>query len=261
MNPIIEVEKISFTYPTSKKKVLDKCSLTISQGELISVLGPNGAGKSTLLNCICGLLVPQEGKVRINGKDIKTISAKNIARVIGYVQQNQRSAFAYSVFNYVLMGRASYLGLFQKPSKTDREMTADVLSSMGISHLADSSITEISGGERQQAAIARAIVQKPRVIFFDEPTAHLDYGNQINTLRIIASLRNKGFAVMMTTHNPDHCMMLGGKVAILDKKGKLEVGESKEILTEERLKKVYNTDLRMVYVKNVNRTVCIPSGI
>ena len=214
-----------------------------------------------MLNCACGLLSPQEGQVLLNGTNIKNMDPKAVAKVIGYVQQNQRAAFAYSVFNYVLMGRASSVGLFQRPSKADEEMTWEVLESMGIAHLAESSVTEISGGERQQAAIARAVVQHPQVIFFDEPTAHLDYGNQINTLRLIANLQEKGFAVIMTTHNPDHCMMLGGKVAILDRQGILETGNVSEILTEERLKRVYNTELRLSYVDDVKRVACIPYGL
>lgn len=261
MEHIIEVRNAVFSYPGSQRKVLDGCSFSIDKGDLISILGPNGAGKSTLLNCACGLLTPQSGSVILGGKDIKSVEQKDIAKVIGYVQQNQQSTFAYSVFHYVLMGRACNIGLFQRPTKQDEEEVLQVLSSMGIGHLANSAVTEISGGERQQAAIARAIVQNPQVIFFDEPTAHLDYGNQINTLRLIASLREKGFAVIMTTHNPDHCMMLGGKVAILDRHGILETGSVAEILTEERLKKVYNTDLRLAYVEEVRRIACIPCGL
>lgn len=258
MEQIICVNDISFTYPAGRKKILDGCSLQLYSGELISILGSNGAGKSTLLNCACGLLPFQSGSVLLNGKDIRTMDSKSIARVIGYVQQNQKSAFGYSVFNYVLMGRANSVGLFQRPTKDDEEMTRGVLETMGISHLSDVPITEISGGERQQAAIARAVVQKPQVIFFDEPTSHLDYGNQVKTLRLIASLREKGFAIIMTTHNPDHCMMLGGKVAVLDESGALEVGTYNEILTEERLKSIYNTDLRLIYIDDVKRTACIP---
>ena len=261
MGHIIDVKNVFFSYPVSTRNVLAGCSLSIDSGELISILGPNGAGKSTLLNCSCGLLTPKSGSVLLNGKDIKTIEQKDIAKVVGYVQQNQQATFSYSVFQYVLMGRACNIGLFQKPSQKDEQITYDVLESMGLSHLANAAITEISGGERQQAAIARAVVQNPQVIFFDEPTAHLDYGNQINTLRLIASLREKGFAVIMTTHNPDHCMMLGGKVAILDRHGLLEVGACAGILTEDRLKKVYNTELRLAYVEDVKRVTCIPMGL
>lgn len=261
MDSIVSVQNIEFAYPSGRRKVLDGCSLSLKEGDLISILGPNGAGKSTLLNCACGLLSPQSGDVFLNGKSIKGMDPKQVARVIGYVQQNQKSVFGYTVFSYVLMGRASSVGLFQRPNKGDEEMVHEVLESMGIRHLADAPITEISGGERQQAAIARAIVQKPQAVFFDEPTAHLDYGNQVNTLKLIASLRDKGFAVIMTTHNPDHCMMLGGKVAILDKQGLLETGDCYRVLTEERLKRVYNTDLRLAYVDDVKRITCIPVGI
>lgn len=261
MDSIVSVRNIEFAYPSGRRKVLDGCSLSLQEGDLVSILGPNGAGKSTLLNCACGLLSPQSGEIFLNGKNIKGMDPKQVAQVIGYVQQNQKSVFGYTVFSYVLMGRASSVGLFQRPNKEDEEMVHEVLGSMGVGHLADVPITEISGGERQQAAIARAIVQKPQAVFFDEPTAHLDYGNQVNTLKLIASLRDKGFAVIMTTHNPDHCMMLGGNVAILDRQGFLETGSVDEILTEERLKRVYNTELRLSYVDAVHRVACIPYGL
>lgn len=260
MSAVIQLDDISFSYPKSRRQILRGCSLCVEQGELVSILGPNGAGKSTLLNCACDLLTPQSGKVLLNGKNILKMQRRDIAKVIGYVQQTQQSAFAYSVFNYVLMGRASTIGLFQQPSEKDREKVYEVLSQMGIAHLAEAPFTEISGGERQQAAIARAVAQSPQVIFFDEPTAHLDYGNQINTLRLIAALQKQGFAVVMTTHNPDHCMLLGGTVAILSKEGHLEVGGI-DVLTEERLKQIYNTELSLSYVESVGRVVCIPRGL
>ena len=260
MSEIIKVSDISFSYPQARREILRSCSLCVEPGELVSILGPNGAGKSTLLNCACNLLTPQSGTVFLNGTNIKQLEQKEIAKVIGYVQQSQQSAFAHSVFNYVLMGRASTIGLFRKPTANDREKVYEVLSQMGIAHLAEAPVTEISGGERQQAAIARAVVQNPQVIFFDEPTAHLDYGNQINTLRLIGTLQKKGFAIVMTTHNPDHCMMLGGKVAILSKEGHLEVGGI-DILTEDRLKSVYKTDLSLTYVDSVGRVACVPKGL
>ena len=260
MKKIIQVSNIDFTYPTGKKKILKDCSFNLHEGELISILGPNGAGKSTLLNCTCDLLTPQAGTVLIDGQNIKKMQRKDIAKVIGYVQQMQMSTFSYTVFDYVLMGRAATIGTFCNPKKEDYDFVYDVLEMMKLSHLSNSNITEISGGERQQAAIARAITQNPKAIFFDEPTAHLDYGNQINTLKLISDLRDKGFAIIMTTHNPDHCMMLGGTVAILDKEGSLEVGSCGKIMTEERLKKVYNTDLRLVYIDEIRREACVPYG-
>lgn len=259
--PIIELRSMSFSYPNALKKTINNCSLVINEGEMLSILGPNGAGKSTLLNCACGLLRPQEGEILIEEKLIRTLSQRQIASTIGYVQQYQQSAFDYSVFDYVLMGRASSIGLFQKPSEQDRQIVKETMDELGIAYLSDSSVTEISGGERQLAAIARAIVQKPKVIFFDEPTAHLDYGNQIKTLRVINSLQKKGYSIVMTTHTPDHCIMLGGNVAVVSQEGTVIVGKGDELITEELLKKLYNTDLKMVYVEEAKRKVCVPSFI
>lgn len=257
--PIIELRSISFSYPNASKKALNNCSLVINEGEMLSILGPNGAGKSTLLNCVCGLLRPQEGEVLLEGKPIGTLSQRQIASTIGYVQQYQQSAFDYSVFDYVLMGRANSIGLFQRPSDRDRQIAKDTMDELGIAYLSDSSVTEISGGERQLAAIARTIVQKPKVILFDEPTAHLDYGNQIKTLKIISSLQKKGYSIVMTTHTPDHCIMLDGNVAVVCQGGTVIVGKSEELITEDLLKKTYNADLKMVYVEEAKRKVCVPN--
>ena len=258
MSNIIDIHDLSFTYPNSSKETLKCCSLALKRGELLTILGANGSGKSTLLNCICGLLRPQEGIILLNGHNILNLDKKDIAKVVGYVQQNQQTVFAYTVFDYVLMGKACNLSLFQQPSNRDREDVTQVLEDFEISHLKSKYISEVSGGERQQATIARVIAQNPQVILFDEPTSHLDYGNQLKTLRLINALREKGFFIIMTTHNPDHCLMLGGKVGIIDNEGKLEIGKSEDILSVERLKQIYSIDLHLTYVNEVQRKVFIP---
>lgn len=258
MKTIVDICSVSFAYPNGTRKVLEHCSMKIQENEIISILGPNGAGKSTLLNCACGLLQPQEGTVSVNEKNIKSMTQREIACAIAFVQQNHQAVFSHSVFDYVLMGRASRIGVFQRPTDADRDIVRETLSHMKIEHLTDSAITEISGGERQQAAIARAIVQEPQVILFDEPTAHLDYGNQIATLRMIRGLHDKGFVIVMTTHNPDHCIMLGGKAALLNKQGMLIMDECETLIKEGVLKQVYNSQIKIVYVKEAGRLVCIP---
>ena len=116
MEAIIDIRSISFSYPQSKRLVLNDCSLQIMAGEITSFLGPNGAGKSTLLNCACGLLRPQSGDIYLNEKSIWTMKQAEIAKVVGYVQQYQNSSFAHSVFDYVLMGRASNISFFSRMS-------------------------------------------------------------------------------------------------------------------------------------------------
>lgn len=133
----------------------------------------------------------------------------------------------------------------------------EVLKSMKLDHLAEKSYMDISGGERQQIMIARTIVQEPKVILFDEPTAHLDYGNQHRVLKRIRKMAADGYSVIITTHNPDHALLLGDKAAIVQQNGKIIQGNSKEIITEETLCKVYDTDLKLLWVQEAGRTVCL----
>ncbi len=261
VEPIVQVRDLSFTYPGLERPTLKGCSLELHEGEIMSILGPNGSGKSTLLNCMCGLLSPQKGKIVICGHDIRTLSFREVARRLSYVQQQHNPVFSYSVLHFVMMGRAPDIGLFQKPSEADRSAAMEVLEDLGIAHLADRPYTDISGGERQQATIARAIVQRPKAILFDEPTAHLDYGKQLVILRMIRRMTDMGFAAVMTTHNPDHTMMLGGTVAIVDREGGLETGPVDEVVTERRLKEVYETDLSLIHVEGFRRPICVPPDL
>ena len=161
------------------------------------------------------------------------------------------------VFDVVLMGRSAHLQQFSTPGKEDEKIAFEMLERMGILYLKDEIYTEISGGERQQAVIARAIVQQPELILFDEPTNHLDYGNQLRMVHKIKNLSKKDYTVIMTTHMPDHAMMIGGKTAILGRDGTLKVGKTEEIITEKKLEELYQVKTRIVYIPEVGRKVCV----
>ena len=258
---IIKVENLNFRYDSKGRQILNNVNLKLEEGEVMTILGPNGAGKSTLLNCIATLLEPEEGTIELCGKDAKTLKPKEVAKVISYVPQNHVPAFSYTVENFVLMGRAPTVGMFERPKAEDFAVVEQTLNEIGIGDLKDKPYTEISGGERQQATIARAIVAEPKAILFDEPTAHLDYGNQLKTLRLIKSLKEKGYAIIITTHNPDHAIMLGGTTAILDRDGNMTVGKTEEIITEETLRQLYDADLSLVKLDEVNRPICVPPDL
>lgn len=256
-----KINDLRFSYPGSDRTVLDGVSLEIASGDVLSILGPNGAGKSTLLSCMVGLLQPDSGSISLSGQNISSLSVQNIAKTVSFVPQTVSPTFAYSVFEFVLMGRAPLISTFGKPGRKDREAASRALDRMGISHLKDRAFTEISGGERQQATIARAIVRDPKVILFDEPTAHLDFGNQLRTLTVIKELSRDGFTTVITTHNPDHAIMLGGRAAILDRNGLLTSGSVDELIREDTLSKVYGADLKVRYVEDVGRKVCLYPNI
>lgn len=254
---IFQIENISFSYPGSAKKVLKEASLQLKAGEILSILGPNGAGKTTLLNCMAGLLSVDSGTIQICGEDITSMDKRKIASLIGYVPQTHTPAFDYKVLDFVLMGRAPKIGMFGRPNKEDEVRCMDILRDMRIDHLAERSYLDISGGERQQVLIARTIVQEPKAILFDEPTAHLDYGNQHRVLKLIRQMAGKGYSIVITTHNPDHALLLGDQAAIVTRAGTILSGSTEEIITESSLCELYETDLKLMEVAEIQRTTCL----
>ena len=253
---IYKIENLSFSYRKGKS-VLYAVSLDVEQGDIVTILGCNGAGKSTLLGCMLGLLTPQEGKVLLMEQNLETMSSREIASVVGYVPQSYTPSFGFSVSDFITMGCATRIGLFSKPGEAEHKATQEAMHTLGIEHLAERNYNDISGGERQKAAVARAIVSNPMVVLFDEPTAHLDYGNQLRVLRLIRSISDRGFAVIMTTHNPEHALLLGGKIALLDNSGRLISGNSASIMKQEQLAMLYETDIRLEYIESLGRTVCL----
>ncbi len=254
---IYHVKNLCFKYAAEGRSILKDASFSLQEGEIMSILGPNGAGKSTLLNCMANLLKPDSGEIYLCGRKMSEMGIKEVAGCISYVQQTHTPTFAYTVLNFVIMGRAPKIGMFRKPKAEDEQAARNALETLGIAHLAGIPYTEISGGERQQVTIARAIVQEPKVILFDEPTSHLDYGNQFRILGMMKIMQNRGFSIIVTTHNPDHAILLGGTAAILDRNGHLDVGKSADIITEERLRKLYNTELRLLPIPELSRMVCV----
>lgn len=254
---IYSVSDLSFAYPQEQRTVLRDVSFTLAEGEVLTILGPNGAGKSTLLKCLAGLLSPCTGTIGLCGAPLAEMSERERAKLVSFVQQKEQSTFPYTVESLVTMGRAPLLSTFERPGAQDHAAAARAMEALGVSHLAQRPCTAISGGEYQQAMIARAIVREPRVILFDEPTAHLDYANQLRVLRLIKSLSAQGYALIVTTHNPDHALLLGGSAALISRSGTLTKGRAEDIVTSDALQAVYDAALLIRYLPEADRVVCI----
>ncbi|MFV0516351.1 MAG: ABC transporter ATP-binding protein [Aminipila sp.] len=253
---VLEVKSLEFSYDRGKK-IFSNVSFNVPKGSIFTILGPNGAGKSTLMNCISNLLEPTGGNICLNNTHMNKMSINQISKVMAYVPQTHIPTYEYTALEFVLMGRAPYLGLFQKPSTIDYEIAKKALKMIGAIELESKLYTKLSGGERQLVTIARAIAQEPQLIILDEPTAHLDYGNQMRTIKLVKELARQGYAVIMTTHTPDHAIIAGGQVGVLDYNGKLRVGLEEEVLNEKLLSFIYGVNVRIVYIEELNRRVCI----
>ena len=176
---ILELRGLSCGY--GRRKVLSDVNLSVA-GENLCLLGPNGVGKTTLFRTILGAIEPMGGEVLVDGKSIVAQSRRQRARLMAYVPQAHTAPFPFHVIDVVLTGRTAHISLTSAPSRHDEEVARAALERMGIADLDDRPYTELSGGERQLVLIARALAQEPRVLIMDEPSSHLDFGNQARLL-------------------------------------------------------------------------------
>jgi iron complex transport system ATP-binding protein len=254
---ILEAQKLDIGY--RRKKIGRDIDLDIREGEVLCLLGPNGGGKTTLMKTLLGLLPALGGAVKLQGRDIKSFSRAELAKIVGYVPQAGTNFFPFNVLDVVLMGRVSHIGLFASPGKKDVVAADAGLASLGISHLRDRIYTEISGGERQLVLIARALAQEPRLLVMDEPTASLDFGNQLRVLDQITALAKRGMAVVLSTHDPDHVFLCGDRAALL-RDGKLAaLGPPSEVITPESLAGLYGVEVEVVELPDHQTHTAVPA--
>lgn len=213
--------------------------LSIVPGEILCLLGPNAAGKTTLFKTLLGLIPALGGRVEIGGRPLADLSRAALARAVAYVPQTQVMEFAYTVLDLVLMGRTAHLGPFAAPGAIDLDRARAALDELGILDLADREANRLSGGQRQLCLIARALAQDAPVMVMDEPTASLDLGNRFLVLARVQALRERGFGVIFSTHDPDQARELATRVAVIADHRLAAYGPPEDTLTAATLSEVY----------------------
>ena len=258
---MLTVESLKFYY-SRNQVVLKDVSFKLKLHDILCLLGPNGTGKTTLLRCLLGLNKPARGIIRINEKDITRTSSGQKAQYMAYVPQATSMAFPYDTEEIVLMGRTAHLKLGSSPTPKDRQICREAMESLGILHLEGKSFNNLSGGERQLVLVARAMAQQARILIMDEPTANLDYSNQVRILRIINQLAEQGYSILMTTHFPDHAFLASNRVILMRDGLIMADGTPEDIVTSENLSKLYQTRVCVteatLYPDQDKAKVCIP---
>ncbi len=255
MTAILSAHQLSFCY-SNAKPVFTHLNLSISSGEVLTILGPNGIGKSTLLRCLTGLLTPTSGEIHLQGHLLAASSARQRAQQIAYVPQQINSRLSLSVLDFVVTGRTPYLRFSQAPGPSDYEIAHQALVRLGIETLSARTINTLSGGQLQLVTIAKALAQSPKLIILDEPTSALDFGRQQQVLSLIKRLAADGLAVILTTHDPNHALILNQTVGLFSQNGQLATGSAAQLLTETSLRETYQTNLKLLYVPELHRQVC-----
>ncbi|MEW5784455.1 MAG: ABC transporter ATP-binding protein [Bacillota bacterium] len=220
--------------------VLDGVDFTVRRGDLLALLGANGAGKSTLLRCISKILAPSDGQIRLNGREARFIAAREAARLMAVVSQEQAVDFDFTVEEVVRMGRLPYLKRFQKEGEEDEVLARRAMEMTGVSHLAGRTITALSGGEKQRVLMARAVCQEPEALLLDEPTANLDIGYQASLLELAARLnREKGVTVIAAIHDLNLAVQHFDRFMLLAGGRVLAAGRAEEVITAENIRRSY----------------------
>ena len=241
--------------------ILKDVNLHLKQGEIVCILGPNGIGKTTIFKSVLGFLTLLDGEIMLDNVNKKDMTQREFARNVGYVPQSHEPPFPYSVPDVVVMGRASRLKNFETPGMHDYMIADRVMNMLGISYLREKTYTQISGGERQMVLVARALAQSPKLLVMDEPTANLDFGNQISVLESIKRLSGRGLGVLITTHSPDHAFLCCDRVILITKSKKVFEGTVDEIVTEENLREAYGIDVKIIETRSDDGQLvrsCVP---
>ena len=256
----IEADKVEFSYKSHR--VLRGLSFSSQSGDVVAVLGPNGVGKSTLFRCLLGFLRPQNGAIFVDGRDLRTMNRAETARHIAYIPQSVSPVFNYTVQDIVLMGLTNSLGTFRSPGPIEVEKSVAVLESLGIEHLRHRGCGQISGGERQLALLARALIQEAGILVMDEPTANLDYGNSWRVMDRIVSLASGGYTVIFSTHDPNQAFTHANRVLVIKDGAALAFGPPAEALSEDLLSRLYNINVlvRKVPLNDGEATISLRGG-
>ncbi len=238
--PVLDIQKLSCGY--GGKTVIEEVDLTIASGEIVTIIGPNGSGKTTFLRAVSRILTPQRGKILLFGIDIHKLTPEKMARQVAVVGQ-LREPVPMTVREYILLGRIPFYKRFQFiETDRDRELADRYIRLTGIADYENKRLNELSGGQMQLAAIARALVQEPKLLLLDEPTAHLDITHQARILDLIRRLnRELAITVLMVLHDLNLASEYSHRL-VLVKDGRLVAcGEPEQVITYKTVEDVYKT--------------------
>lgn len=236
--PILRLERVVFGY-TARVPVLREISLNLTAGALTAILGPNGGGKTTLLHLLLGWLRPQAGALRLNDRPLASFSHRERSRLLGLVPQSEHVPFEFTLLDYVLLGRAPYLGPLEMPGNQDVAAARQSIERVGLSGLIQRPVRHMSGGERQLAMIARALAQHPAILLLDEPTSHLDLANRRRVRDVLRHLVDDGITVVCTTHDPALAAGMAEAIILMRAGEVVAAGPIETTLTSEKLSATY----------------------
>ena len=234
--PSAHLQASHLCWQAAAAQIVRDVSLHVAQGELVGLLGPNGSGKSTLLRMIYRILKPASGNVEVSGSDVWRSSARDNARAMAVLAQENTGEFELLVRDVVLMGRTPHQSPFARDSAEDFRIVAQALERVDAKYLSERMFSTLSGGEKQRVLMARALAQQAPLLVLDEPTNHLDVRHQFELMNLIRSLGLTALAALhelpLAAHYCDRLYLLKDGVLVAE-------GTPSEVLTPEIIADVY----------------------
>ncbi len=242
----IRIENVSYAYE-APRLALNNVSASIPAGAFCGIIGPNGSGKTTLLKCISGYNKPTSGRVTLSGRDVSSLSVREIARRMALVQQHSAIEYDFTVMDIVLTGRNPYIGRLKGETAADYALANDALERSGIAHLKDRLVTTLSGGEWQMMILARALTQQADIMLLDEPVTGLDIRHQVHIMSTVKRLAGeRGISVVCVLHDLNLALRYCNQIVLLKKGEVYAQGAPKQVLTRENVERVYETPVHML---------------
>ena len=238
---ILEVNNLSFSY--SKKEILNNVSFKLDEGEIVAILGKNGVGKTTLLEILLSIKKAKTGSIILNNKNLEEYGSKEKAKLIAYVPQILDET-SLTVFDFLLLGRMPYFNMF--PSKEDKEEVFKIIKEFNLEEIANHSMTEVSGGERQLVSIARTMLTKPKILILDEPTSALDVQNTKKVLHILEILvKRENVSILISMHDINEALAISNRL-LMFKEGSILFDIKPNMISENVIYETYGVNSKLI---------------
>jgi iron complex transport system ATP-binding protein len=242
-----------------EREILRGVVLEVAAGEVVGLVGPNGGGKTTLLKAITRSVPIKAGSVLIGGEDIAGLSAKEIARRAAVVPQTPVLPVGFLSREIVVMGRTPYLGFLEQESAVDYQKADAALASLGAEAVAYRRVEELSGGERQNVVLARALAQETPLLLLDEPTANLDIGHQVTISKLLRRLAGeRGAGVLAALHDLTLASLYCDRLVLLAAGGVIAEGAPSDVLTRDNLRLAYGADVAVLRPEGLTGPIVLP---
>ncbi len=247
MDLMLECRDLGFRYKDTV--IFENISFQAEKGRFCAILGRNGSGKTTLLHCLNKILNPLSGRILVQGKDITIFSRNELARKISLLPQEHMDIFPYKVMDVVVMGRAPFLKISERPGEADYEIAAKALKQLNVENLSNRNFNRISGGERQIVLLARCLAQSAEIMLLDEPTNHLDFNHQYHLLSSIRQLcRENTISVVASMHDPNLASIFADDVIMIKSGRVMAKGVKDDVMTENNISALYDMDVKQTRV-------------